>query len=297
MATFTLRDSVAVVTGGAQGIGLELARRLVHGGAHVTLIDTDADRLESARVPLARDGMTAGPGTADPVHVIVADVRDRRAMEDAVEETAARWGRVDLVVANAGVTPPPATLRTTDPAEFDRVIDINLTGALNTVLPALPDIIRTKGHVVVVSSSAAYCPGLGGAAYMASKAASEQLGRALRVELAPHGATASVAYFGFVDTGLARATLDDDPLGARVGDLLPWPMNRRVTPQHAAEVVVRGIRRRAPRTTTPRLWGVYSVLRGIVNPIIDGCLVRDGKVRELVIALEGRRTTAGTESV
>lgn len=294
-----LAGKVAVVTGAAQGIGLEMARGLHRRGARVVLVDRDADRLADAvrdlgpgNAPRRNSGPLATvPPLVDPPHSVAAhtaDVRDRAGMSAVVERVIDEFGRLDLVIANAGVTPPPATVATTDLEDFDRVIDINLTGAVNTVRPALEEIVRNRGHVVVVSSSAAYCPGISGAAYMASKAASEQLGRALRVELAPRGATAAVAYFGLVDTELARNTLDRDPLGVRVGQLLPWPMNRRVSAEHAASVVIRGIERRAPRTTTPRLWGVYSVLRGMVNPLIDRMLVRDPEVHALVCDLERR---------
>src|SRR5690606_6913982 len=94
-------------------------------------------------------------------HGIGADVADRTQMDAAVAAVIERFGRLDVVVANAGVTPVPATLRTMDPADFDRVVAINLTGVFNTVHPALDHIVRRRGHVVVVSSCAAFAPGMG----------------------------------------------------------------------------------------------------------------------------------------
>lgn len=283
-----LNGKVALVTGAAQGIGLEMSRQLYGRGARVVLVDRDIDRLAEARRALAHP---APVDTLPSILTVTADVTDRAAMQAAIHRAMEVFGRLDVVIANAGVTPPPSTISTLDPNIFDRVIDINLTGALNTVHPALAEIIRSQGHVVIVSSSAAYCPGIGGAAYMASKAASEQLGRALRLELAPHGATGAVAYFGFVDTELARETLDRDPFGARIGQLLPWPMNRRVSAKRAAAVVVRGIERRAPRTTAPAIWAVYSLLRGIANPLIDRALERNPAVHNLITDLENRVDT------
>jgi NAD(P)-dependent dehydrogenase (short-subunit alcohol dehydrogenase family) len=279
-----LAGKVALVTGAAQGIGVEMARQLYRRGAQVALVDRDGDRLTEAT-------RTFGPGP-EPL-TITADVRDRAAMAAAIDRVVETLGRLDVVIANAGITPPPATVATVDLDDFDRVMAVNFTGALNTVHPALEQITRNRGHVVVVSSSAAYCPGIGGAAYMSSKAAAEQLGRTLRLELAPHGATGSVAYFGFVDTELARNTLDRDPLGARVGRLLPWPLNRRVTAEHAADVVIRGIERRAPRITTPRVWAGYSVLRGVINPLIDRMLIGNPEVHALLDALEQRTADSG----
>lgn len=287
---FALADKVAVVTGAAQGIGLELTRGLRARGARVVMVDRDEDVLARAFAEL-------GGGTVDTgLSIACADVTDASAMAEVAAGAIEDFGQIDLVIANAGVTPPPATIASGDPAEFARVLDINVTGVVNTVRPALAEIVRTSGHVVIVASSAAFCPGLGGSAYMASKAAAEQFGRALRLELAPHGASASVAYFGLVDTELARNTLDRDPLGARVGGLLPWPLSQRVTARRAADVVVRGIERRAPYTHVPRIWSVYSLLRGLINPVIDRMLIRDAEVATLVHDLDADWTPGRARS-
>lgn len=275
---FDLMDKVVLITGGAQGIGLASAQQVTARGARVTLVDVDADELARAARSL----------NVPHVLTIVADVRDRAAMAAAVDQTVAHHGRLDVVVANAGVTPPPATLRTIDLEEIDRVIGINLTGVLNTVKPALEQVITNRGHVVVVSSGAAFSPGFGGASYMMTKAAVEQLGRSLRLELAPYGATAGVSYFGFVDTAMARATLDDDRFGQKLGKMLPWPLSVRVSASRAGRVLVDGITRRAPRTMTPRIWTAYSLLRGIANVGIDRHLAGSGRVHELVRELEAR---------
>ncbi|TCN49744.1 NADP-dependent 3-hydroxy acid dehydrogenase YdfG [Rhodococcus sp. SMB37] len=276
--SLNLAGRVALVTGAAQGIGLSMARELLGRGARVVLVDRDEITLKRAAETL----------DANATFVAVADVTDRDAMADVLARSSEDFGPIDVVVANAGITPLPATIRTSNLAEFDRVMAVNLTGALNTIHPTLDGIVERGGHIVVVSSAAAFSPGLGGSAYMASKAAVEQVGRALRLELAHTGATVTVAYYGFVDTELARNTLDRDPLGARVGELLPWPMNRRVSPERAAAVTVRAIERRAPRVVTPRLWAVYSALRGIVNPLIDEWIVRNRTVHTLVDDLERR---------
>lgn len=278
--SLNLSGKVAIVTGAAQGIGLAMARELLGSGARVVLVDRDETTLKKAADTL----------DSSETFVAVADVTDRDAMAAVVTRAAEEFGPVDVVIANAGITPPPATIRTSDLAYFDRVMAVNLTGVLNTIHPALDGLVERGGHIVVVSSAAAFSPGLGGSAYMSSKAAVEQVGRALRLELAHTPATVTVAYYGFVDTELARNTLDRDPLGARVGELLPWPMNRRVSAEHAAAVTVRAIERRAPRVVTPRLWSAYSVLRGIVNPVIDEWIVRNRTVHTLIGDLERRES-------
>jgi NAD(P)-dependent dehydrogenase (short-subunit alcohol dehydrogenase family) len=275
-ARYGVRDKVVLITGAGRGIGLALADQLAARGARLALVDVNPETLAVAAKQL------------EGALVVSADVRDRAAMADAVERTIAHFGRVDVVVANAGVTPPPATLRTVDLDAFDRVIEINQGGVLNTVRPALEQIIANRGHVVVVSSCAAFSPGLGGASYMMSKAAVEQFGRALRLELAPHGATAGVAYFGVVDTALAHATLDDDPLGQRVGRLLPWPLSRRISTEQAAASLVDAIMNRSASTIAPAAWLPYSLLRGVLNVVIDCRLVGDKNVHALLRDVEKR---------
>ncbi|WP_280500492.1 SDR family oxidoreductase [Nocardia farcinica] len=274
---FDLEGRVALVTGAGTGIGRELARLLAARGAHVAVVDVDAAAAESA----ARDLRIRG-------YAVAADVRDRAAMRAAVARVREHFGRIDVVVANAGVVPEPATIRTMDPADFDRVVAVNLTGVFNTVHPALDDIVATGGHVVVVSSAAAFAPGMAGSPYMTTKAAVEQFGRALRVELAGLGASAGVAYLGIVETAMTRHTLDEDELGREVGSLLPWPLDQRITAREAAVSIADGILRRAPRTIAPRQWEAYALLRGVVNVVLDDRLARDERVRSLIRRVEER---------
>lgn len=277
---YDVAGRVVLITGGGDGIGLALGRVLHARGAIVALLDVNESALAAARFELGRQR----------VRTAAVDVRDRAAVRNAVRDIAERAGGIDVVVAGAGVTPPPASLRQIDPADFDRVIDINLTGVFNTVHAAADQVIARRGHIVVVSSAASFTPGPGGAAYMISKAAVEQLGRALRLELAAHGATVGLAYFGFVDTGLARATLDGDPLGRALQELLPRPLRRRITPERAATVVADGIARRAGSTMAPGAWQWWALFRGLVSAVGDGCLAADRRIQTLVRELEARGT-------
>lgn len=278
---YDVRGKAVLITGAGQGIGLELAKILYARGASVALVDIDAGAARAAAQALGARACA-----------IAADVADRESMDKATAAALAGFGRLDVVVANAGVVPRPATLRTIDGSDFDRVIGINLTGVFNTVHPALDHVIAAKGHVVVVSSAAAFAPGMGGAPYMISKAGVEQLGRALRVELAAVGATAGVAYFGVVETAMTHGTLDEDELGRALGDMLPWPLNVRITAAEAAETIADGIGRRAARTIAPSGWEPYALLRGAVNVVLDNRLARDAGVQALVRAVEARNGRA-----
>lgn len=274
-AGLSLPGAVVLITGAAQGIGLDTAMRFVAAGSKVTFVDVDGDRLDRAVSSLGDNAIG-----------VVADVRDADALRAATERTLEVFGRIDVVVANAGVTPPTATLRTVDPDDFRRVIDINLIGALNTVRATVEPIIACGGHIQLIGSCAAFAPGMGGAAYMVSKAGVEQLARALRIELAPHRVSVGISYFGIVETALTRATLDDDAVGRRIGQLLPWPLSRRVDADYAASTIVDAVRNRTATRIVPRTWVPYSWFRGIINTVLDRMLVGDPQVAGIIRALE-----------
>ncbi|OBA42181.1 MULTISPECIES: short-chain dehydrogenase/reductase [unclassified Gordonia (in: high G+C Gram-positive bacteria)] len=276
MSSTDIRGAVVLVTGAAQGIGLRTAHRLVDSGAHVVLTDVDATALESASADFAGDAALA----------VEADVRELDSMARAVDKALGRFGRLDHVVANAGITPPTATLRGVDPAAFDRVVDVNLRGVFNTVRACMEPVIAAQGHMQLVASCAAFAPGMGGSAYMITKSGVEQLGRALRIELSAYGASAGIAYFGIVETDMTRATLDDDPIGKEIGGQLPWPLNRRITADDAAGVLVDAIRSRRGQVVAPRQWSVYSALRGLINPLLDEKLTRDASIHRIVRHLD-----------
>src|SRR4051812_15239905 len=272
---YDVAGKVALITGGAQGIGLALARTLHARGAAVVLLDRDG-----AAAAQAAEGLGG--------RSLEADVRDRGAMAAAVAEVGERWGGPEVVVANAGIGPPAATLRTIDPDDFDRVLAINLTGVFNTVRPAIEPVIDRRGHIVVVSSVAAFSPGAGGSPYMISKAAVEQLGRALRIELSAHRASAGVAYFGVVSTAMTRTHIDEDPIVRHAERRLPPPLRRRITPEQAGTVIADGIARRAARTIAPTAWAPYSLGRGAVNVVLDRLIAGHPETHATVREIEAR---------
>ncbi|WP_415972307.1 SDR family NAD(P)-dependent oxidoreductase [Rhodococcus sp. 077-4] len=266
-----LAGKVALVTGGARGIGAATVAALVAAGASVAVVDRDFPTKAQ---------------NSEQVLLLTGDVTDPDAMVDCVARTVQRFGGLDVVVANAGITPPPATIRAIDREVFDSVMAVNFGGVLNIVRAAADEIVASGGHILLISSCAAFTPGMGGSAYMVSKAAVEQLGRALRIELAAVGASAGLAYFGVVDTDLARHTLDTDPLGQRIGGFLPWPLNRRLSSQRAADLLVRSVRTRRARLIAPAQWTPYFWFRGMLNPVLEWKLGRDREVADIIRELE-----------
>jgi NAD(P)-dependent dehydrogenase (short-subunit alcohol dehydrogenase family) len=279
MSRYELTGKVALVTGGAQGIGLATARALLARGAFVAIVDLDQAAPERVAAQL-HDMRALG---------VAADVTDRSAIERAIGETVDRFGGLDVVVANAGIVSAVATVRATPSESFERVLDVNLLGACRTVDAALSELIRREGHVVLVSSVYAFVNGAGTVPYAMSKAALEQLGRALRVELHQHGASASVAYFGFVDTKLVHRALDSDPLARALLTSLPTPMHKRLAPAVAGEAIVHGIEHRRPRIIRPRRWMPISILRGILGPLTDAYVERNPTVQDELRRLEARQ--------
>lgn len=272
MAHYSLQGKVALITGGARGIGLGIAQAFIARGAVVALVDLEAEEVQ-------RSAATLG---ADRAIGIGADVTDSAALEAAVAATVERFGGIDVVVANAGIAPVPNTARNMDPVEFERVVEVDLLGVYRTVRAALPQVIERRGHVVLVSSVYAFLNGLLVSPYAVSKAGVEQLGRALRVELASHGASATVAYFGFVDTKMVQDVMDRDDLAADREELFPEFIRRRISPAQAGEAVAEGVLRRRARVIAPRYWTALSVLRGVVNPALDLLTSKQRRVQDAI---------------
>src|SRR5213592_3397138 len=205
MATYSLSGKVALVTGGARGIGFATARELAGRGAKVIVLDLHEAAVQQAAAQLGGEALG-----------IAGDVTDRDAMGEVVATAVERFGGLDVIVANAGIASQGATALAAQEDQFERVIEVNLLGVWRSVRAALPEIARRQGHVVVVASIYAFFNGVGATPYAMAKAGVEQLGRALRVELRPHGASASVAYFGFIDTEMVHQAIDADPLADRL---------------------------------------------------------------------------------
>jgi NAD(P)-dependent dehydrogenase (short-subunit alcohol dehydrogenase family) len=275
MAAYDVQGKTALITGGARGIGFELGRALHARGASVALADVDREAVEQAVRELGSDRAFA----------LETDVRDPAAVDAAVNDTVERFGRLDLSVANAGIAPDPRPLALADREAFERVLDINLTGVTNTVRSSLPLVVPRQGQIVVIASVYAFMNGVLAMPYAMSKAAVEQLGRALRVELASTGASATVGYFGFVDTKLTRDAFAD-PVSDRLQHAIPAFLTRRISAEAAGRALLHGIENRAPRVIAPRWWGVYFALRGILNPLLDKRMEKDERIQSVVREVE-----------
>lgn len=283
MPAYDLNGKVALVTGGARGIGFATARQLHARGASVAVVDLDPAQAREAAERIGE--RTIGIG---------ADVVDEGAVMAAVAETVERFGGLDIAIANAGIAPTVSTARTMPPEQFRRVIDVNLLGTWHTARAALPQVVERRGQVIFIGSIYSHANGLLASPYAVSKAGVEALGRALRAELAPLGASAGVVYFGWVDTDLVRDSLDrhDDGFGARVlSEILPGFLLRRISPDTAGATIVRALEERAPRAFAPSVWRYISALRGLLNPLLDRRLESDPRVAAIVAEAEAATDT------
>jgi NAD(P)-dependent dehydrogenase (short-subunit alcohol dehydrogenase family) len=285
MGDYSLNGKVALVTGAARGIGYETARQMHMRGASVAVLDLNAEQAAEAAERIGPRAIGLG-----------GDVTDQGAMMAAVAEVVERFGGVDVAVANAGIAQRNfATVRTISGEEWERVFEVDLLGVWRTVRAALPQIVERRGQMVVISSVYAFANGMGNSPYAVAKAGVESLGRALRVELAPHGASATVAYFGWVDTKLVQDAFDQ-PDGGRIRELSPDFLLKRITPAEAGAGLVRGIEERAPRVFVPKWWRYVSALRGLVNPLLDRRMENDAKTRALISDLDAKAVGVGESS-
>jgi NAD(P)-dependent dehydrogenase (short-subunit alcohol dehydrogenase family) len=226
-------DRVALITGGASGIGAATAERLGSDGVRLVLADIDAVNLESV---VARLG---GPERALGV---VTDVGSFADCERAVAAAVERFGRLDILVNCAGVWVEGPTDTMTE-ADWDRVIDVNLKGTFAMCRHAIPALEATGGCIVNVSSDAGLWGNRGAAIYCASKGGVTVLSKALAVELAERGIRVNVVCPGDVDSPMIRYQAETfgggDP-DKYLADLLaayPQRPPRFIRPEEVAELI------------------------------------------------------------
>jgi NAD(P)-dependent dehydrogenase (short-subunit alcohol dehydrogenase family) len=182
---YDLAGQVAIITGGARGIGYAVARRLLASGASVVLWDLSPELLAEAAASLTRGDDSAGKGTVRTASVVVTD---GAAVTEATAEVAATFGRIDILVNSAGITGPNHPLWEYPVAEFNRVIQINLLGTFHCCQAVVPAMLSAGyGRIVNLASLAGKEGTPNASAYSASKAAVIALTKSLGKELATSG--------------------------------------------------------------------------------------------------------------
>jgi NAD(P)-dependent dehydrogenase (short-subunit alcohol dehydrogenase family) len=223
--TGRLAGRVALVTGGASGVGAGVVARFIRAGASVVAVDVDADALKA----------TAAGDDSGRLLTAVGDVTDRGQLEAALATARQQFGTVDTVAAVAGIAKSRNFAEMTD-EDRDAVLAVNFLGVWNTARAALPDILASRaegrpGRIVFCGSIESVLGSAGMTAYVASKHAVVGLAKSLSLELAPHGVTVNVISPAGVDTPMLRRML---PPGALDAFAASTPIARLSMPDEVA---------------------------------------------------------------
>jgi NAD(P)-dependent dehydrogenase (short-subunit alcohol dehydrogenase family) len=250
-----LSGKVAIITGGAGGIGKALAEEMAERGCYLVLADVNAELLEKTVTELRAAGAQLDAKTVD--------VRDAAQVQELVQGTFRDLGRIDYVFNNAGVN-LCAELRDTTLEDWNLLIDVNLRGVVHGVHAAYPIMCEQGfGHIVNTASAAGLVPAAAEGAYAATKHAVVGLSLALQIEAAAFGVKVSVVCPGLVDTPILDSTkyvnLDPDVI-KNVAPEKPIP------PRKAARRVLRGVERNqfyiVITATAHALWRLHRYMPG-----------------------------------
>ncbi len=236
-------SKTVLITGASSGIGEGVARELARRGARVGLVARRADALAEV---VRKIDATAGRALA-----LAADVQDAASIRAAADRMRAAFGSIDVLIANAGIA-TSSDASQLNAEEVASVINVNVIGAANSVAAVLPGMVeRGQGHLVAISSLAAYRGLPKSAAYCASKAGVSAFFESLRLDLAPKGIDVTIIHPGFIKT----------PLTAGRTAKMPYLMEL----DDAVAKIVRVIERRKKSYAFP--WQLATIVRaGMVMP-------------------------------
>ena len=216
---------VAFVTGGSRGIGAAIVRRLAKDGMHVVAVARNSEKLNQLCATIGAEG-----GSAEAV---VCDIADAKALGEAIEKTAEKHGRIDVLVNNAGITRDGLILRMDD-EDWDSVMDTNLKSAFVSIRSAARPMMRAKGgRIINISSVAGVAGNAGQANYAASKAGLIGLSKSVAKELSGKNITCNVVAPGFITTDMTEGLNDQIKETAKSH----IPLKRFGAPEEVAAVV------------------------------------------------------------
>jgi 3-oxoacyl-[acyl-carrier protein] reductase len=197
---FSLKDKIALVTGGSQGIGRETALALAEAGAKVAVAARNEEKLRALV-----DAITSGGGAALAVRM---DVADAEQVKTGFKEVLEKFRRLDILVNNAAITRDNLAMRM-KPDDWEAVLRTNLTGAHLCIQQALPPMMKARaGRIVNISSVVAQSGNAGQANYVAAKAGLIGLTKAIAIEIASRNITVNAVAPGFIETPMTDVLPD-----------------------------------------------------------------------------------------
>ena len=201
------KNKIVIITGASSGIGRELALRMAERGAKLSLASRNVRRLKEVADECNKLGGEA--------IVVAADVSEKQDCETIVEETLKVFGRIDILVNNAGITMWSEFEKVTNLMALEKIIQVNFFGSMYMTYYALPELIKSKGQIVGVSSLTGKTGIPTRTVYAASKHAMAGFFDSLRIELKEKGVAVTMIFPGFVSTEVRERALDGDgiPLG------------------------------------------------------------------------------------
>lgn len=197
--------TVTLITGAASGLGWAMAQHWFAKGHHLVLADLNSEQLADRQRSLGDDSR---------VLVVTADITSRQDIRRLLDATQERFGRLDLLVNNAGITHRSVTHQT-NPDVFRKVMAVDWQGAVELTMAAIPALQASQGRIISIGSMAGWMPVPGRAAYCAAKSALSQFFEVLRLELEPMGIHLLMVYPSFLDTPIEHNALGADGLPAR----------------------------------------------------------------------------------
>jgi short-subunit dehydrogenase len=231
----TFRDQVAIITGASSGIGRALALQLAGQGAKVVLAARRAELIEEIAAACRQAG---GEALAVPT-----DVADETQCKALVEKAVAAFGRLDMLINNAGLTVIARLEDYSDLGLFKHTLDVNFYGAVYCTYYALPHLIRSRGRIVAISSLGGKAPAPYNSAYIASKYAMHGFFDSLRIEMIKNGVSVTIVCPYWVVTGFHEAQMDKEGVPKGPSGRAIYSENM-MTAERCAEITLRAAYRR-----------------------------------------------------
>ncbi|WEI17249.1 SDR family NAD(P)-dependent oxidoreductase [Acinetobacter proteolyticus] len=257
MAKYNLKDKVVVITGSTGGLGSAVAKALSLKGAKLALLDLNAELTEQQANALGGSKLAAGWSV---------DVRSLASLEQAMRQVVEHFGKIDVVIANAGIG-SPESLQHMAPETFERTVDINLVGVFRTFRAAIPYVKQTQGYLLAISSMAAFVHSPLNTHYTSSKAGVWALCDSLRLELKADKIGVGSFHPTFFQTPLMDA-VQANPAGKAV-----WNGNTGIWKYVPIETVVAdlitGIEQRKSLIIVPKNNKLVALAPGLLRQLVE----------------------------